>query len=89
MTAGGLRKMLLEEEVLELIPFSRSTLWRLERTGKFPRSTFISPNRRIWFADEVAQWQETVNEHQPHRRRGKGRRVVAPALLDPENAAST
>jgi prophage regulatory protein len=68
------RVMLNEDQVLALIPISRTTLFRLERDGKFPRSTYVSPNRRVWFADQVAAWQEAVDERDPRRGRGKGRR---------------
>jgi prophage regulatory protein len=71
------RRMLLEEQVLDLIPISKTTLWRMEKAGKFPRSTFLSPNRRAWFEDEITKWQETVDERQPNRGRGKGRRPKA------------
>lgn len=70
--------MLLEEQVLNIVPFSRSTLWRLERAKKFPRGTFISPNKKIWYEDQIIAWQNEVNEHQPHRGRGKGRRAATP-----------
>jgi predicted DNA-binding transcriptional regulator AlpA len=76
--------MLLEDQVLEIIPVSRSTLWRMEKTGKFPRGTFISKNRKIWFEDQIVQWQNTVDEFQPNRARGKGRRAVA----QPQNAVA-
>ena len=66
--------MLVEEQVLEIIPVSRSTLWRMERTGKFPRSTYISSNRRVWFEDQIVDWQNSVDERNPNRGRGKGRR---------------
>jgi prophage regulatory protein len=85
MTASGLRKMLLEDHVLEVVPFSRSTLWRMEKAGKFPRATYVSANRRCWFEDEIIEWQNTVNEFQPNRGRGKGRRAATPAQPDPEN----
>jgi predicted DNA-binding transcriptional regulator AlpA len=75
--------MLLEEQALDIIPVSRSTLWRLERAGKFPRATYISANRRCWYEDEIIRWQETVNEFQPNRGRGKGRRAAKPAQPDP------
>jgi prophage regulatory protein len=65
--------MLVEEQVLEIVPVSRSTLWRMERTGKFPRSTYISANRRVWFQDQIVDWQNSVNEFKPKRRRGKAR----------------
>jgi prophage regulatory protein len=46
----------------------------MEKAGKFPRSTYISPNRRIWYEDEIIAWQNAVDEFDPRRRRGKGRR---------------
>jgi prophage regulatory protein len=69
------RVMLNEAQVLQIIPVSRSTLWRLERKGAFPRSTYVSPNRRFWFADQIADWQRSVDEFNPNRGRGKGRRT--------------
>ena len=68
------RVMLSEANVLAIVPVSRSTLLRMEREGKFPRSTYISPNRRVWFADEIAAWQDAVDEFDPARGRGKWRR---------------
>jgi prophage regulatory protein len=67
------RRMLSEKQVLEIIPVSRTTLYRMEKAGKFPRSTYISPNRRVWYEDEIVAWQNAVDEFNPCRRRGKGR----------------
>jgi predicted DNA-binding transcriptional regulator AlpA len=71
------RQMLNEAQVLQIVPVSRTTLYRMEKAGRFPRSTYISPNRRIWYADQVAAWQEAVDEFDPKRGRGKGRRPRA------------
>jgi len=71
----GLRVMLNEKQVLQIVPISTVTLWRMEKAGKFPRSTYISPSRRVWFEDEIIKWQNAVNEFNPNRRRGKGRRA--------------
>ena len=68
------RRMLNEAQVLAIVPISRTTLFRLEKSGRFPRSTYICPNRRVWFADQVAAWQKAVDEFDPLRGRGKGRR---------------
>jgi prophage regulatory protein len=65
---SGPRKMLNEKQVLQIIPVSAVTLWRMEKAGKFPKSTYISPNRRVWFEDEIIAWQNEVNG------RGRGRR---------------
>jgi prophage regulatory protein len=75
MAVDGPRRMLLESQVLDIIPFSRATLSRMERKGSFPKSTYISPNRRVWYEDEVTRWQETVDERKPNRRRGRARPV--------------
>jgi prophage regulatory protein len=60
---------------LEIVPVGRTTLSRME-TGRFPRLTYISPNRRVWFADQIAVWQQAVDEFNPNRGRGKERRRV-------------
>jgi prophage regulatory protein len=67
------RRMLSEKQVLEIVPVGRTTLYRMEKAGRFPRSTYISPNRRVWFEDEIIAWQNAVDEFNPNRGRGKGR----------------
>lgn len=71
------RRMLNEAQVLAIVPVSRTTLYRMERSGRFPKGTYISPNRRVWFEDEIIAWQEAVDEFDPKRARGKGRRPRA------------
>ena len=68
------RRMLNEKQVLDIVPLSRTSIYRLEKAGKFPRSTYISANRRIWYEDEIVAWQNAVDEFDPSRGRGKGRR---------------
>ncbi|KRR14604.1 hypothetical protein CQ12_10765 [Bradyrhizobium jicamae] len=65
--AGGIRRMLTEEQVLAIIPVSGVTLWRMVRDGRFPRPHYISPNRKVWFSDEIVAWQNDV-ERQRQRR---------------------
>jgi hypothetical protein len=38
---------------------------RMEKAGRFPKSTYISPNRRVWFEDEIIAWQNAVDESEP------------------------
>jgi prophage regulatory protein len=71
---SGPRRMLSEKQVLEIVPVGRTTLYRMEKAGRFPKSTYISPNRRVWFEDEIIAWQNAVDEFNPTRARGKGRR---------------
>jgi prophage regulatory protein len=55
------RVMLNEKQVLAIVPVSTVTLWRMEKEGRFPKSSYISPNRRIWFEDEIIAWQTAIN----------------------------
>jgi predicted DNA-binding transcriptional regulator AlpA len=68
------RRMLNEKQVLDIVPLSRTSIYRLEKAGRFPRSTYISANRRIWYEDEIIAWQRAVDEFNPNRGCGKGRR---------------
>lgn len=67
------RRMLNEKQVLAIVPVGRTTLYRMEKSGRFPRSTYISPNRRVWFEDEIVAWQNLVDEFDPRRGRGRQR----------------
>jgi prophage regulatory protein len=62
------RRMLNEKQVLQIVPVSPVTLWRMEKKGLFPKGTYISPNRKIWYEDEIIKWQTDVNG------RGRGHR---------------
>jgi prophage regulatory protein len=73
-----LRRMLTEAQVLQAVPFGSSTLYRREKAGTFPRSTYISPNRRVWYEDEIIAWQNAVDEFDPKRRRGKWGALAKP-----------
>jgi prophage regulatory protein len=54
------RRMLTVAQVLEIVPVRRTTLFNMERKGTFPASHYASPNRRFWYADEIAAWQESL-----------------------------
>jgi prophage regulatory protein len=54
------RRMLSVDQVLEILPVSRTTLFRMERDGMFPPSHNISAQKRAWYADEVLAWQKAL-----------------------------
>ena len=89
------RRMLTEAQVLDLVPFGRTTLFSLIKAGGFPRGTYVSPNRRAWFADEIAHWQNALSQGNPHfnpnRRRGASpeqRSYLTTKRPDPHKAKS-
>ena len=74
------RKILNLDDVLSIVPIGRTTLFRMVKHGQFPKPTYISENRRIWYADQVIEWQDRVDNFQPECRRGRGRPRVKGAL---------
>jgi prophage regulatory protein len=56
------RKMLSERQILDLLPIARSTLQQWEKDGIFPKAVKIGPNRKAWYAEEIAKWQATRSE---------------------------
>ena len=58
---GKTRTMLELDEVLQIIPVGKSTLKRMLNSGTFPPGHYLSPNRRVWYEDEILQWQQQLN----------------------------
>ena len=50
--------LILFPELQRLVPLSRTTLWRLERAGKFPRRIAISKKRVAWRRTAIEAWLE-------------------------------
>ena len=51
-------KLLRFPVVRERTGLSRSTIWRLERRGEFPKHHRIAPNVVAWSEHEVSRWIE-------------------------------
>ncbi len=49
----------LRKTLLEKIPVSNVTIWRMEKTGSFPKRRQLSPGRVGWLASEVDAWLES------------------------------
>ena len=49
-------KLLRFPVVREMTGLSRSTVWRLEQRGQFPRHHRIAPNVVAWIEQEVSAW---------------------------------
>ena len=45
-----------DRAVQNLTSLSRSTLWRMERKGQFPKRLSLSPGRVGWRKDEIEAW---------------------------------
>ena len=49
-------KMMRVKEVCQMTGLSRSTIWRMERAGSFPKHYLLSPGRVGWKWSEVQNW---------------------------------
>ena len=43
-------------ELQRLVPIARTTIWRMERSGKFPRRINIGERRVVWRRSQVEAW---------------------------------
>lgn len=57
------RKMLNLKQVLEIVPFSRATLYREMEEHRFPKAREIAPRRIAWYEDDVTAWQLALDRH--------------------------
>lgn len=56
--AGGPSDRLLPwDRVQDIAGISRTTAWRMQRTGAFPRPVSISPGRVGWWESELTAWK--------------------------------
>ena len=49
-------ELILHTDLRRLVPLSRTTRWRLERKGAFPRRISISDRRVAWRRSEIEAW---------------------------------
>lgn len=54
-----IRQQLRPKKVAEILGISKTTLWSWIRQGKFPRGRKLSKTITVFYADDVAQWQQS------------------------------
>lgn len=52
-------RLLPWRKVKDLTGISRTTAWRLQNAGDFPRPVVVSPGRVAWRERDVIAWKET------------------------------
>ena len=52
------KKFIVLPKVQEIVPYSASHIWRLERSGEFPKRIRLGGNRVAWLQSEVENWVE-------------------------------
>ncbi|GAB3788302.1 helix-turn-helix transcriptional regulator [Dyella agri] len=51
-------QFLRREQVLQKLGISRTTLYNLEKAGRFPQHFMVTPRCAAWRADEVDAWMQ-------------------------------
>lgn len=59
-----LDRFMREREVLDITSFSRTTLWREIKRGRFPKSVVISAGRVGWRESAIEAWQASPQNWQ-------------------------
>ena len=54
----NVKKFIVLPQVQEIVPYSASHIWRLERSGEFPKRIRLGGNRVAWLQSEVESWIE-------------------------------
>jgi predicted DNA-binding transcriptional regulator AlpA len=52
----GHPRLISFREVAQRVGLSRSSVWRMERTGQFPTRRRLSVNRVAWWESEIDEW---------------------------------
>jgi prophage regulatory protein len=72
----ALDPFLSTEAVTGFTGFSRQTLWREVKAGRFPKPVQLTPQRQGWLQSEVQKWQRdrVANRENPEfKAKGGGR----------------
>jgi prophage regulatory protein len=43
-------------QVQKLVGYGRTSLWRMEREGRFPKRVKLGPNKVGWHEYEILEW---------------------------------
>jgi len=70
--------ILRTEDVTRLTGLSRTTLWRLERSGNFPPRVRLGANSVGWVEDEVHEWIASRPRGMTAEPRRRDRLAVSP-----------
>jgi prophage regulatory protein len=55
-TGPRLPRLVPFREVAQRVALSRSTIWRMERAGQFPKRRRLSVNKVAWWEPEIEEW---------------------------------
>ncbi|MDD4273389.1 MAG: AlpA family phage regulatory protein [Desulfobacter postgatei] len=57
------KRILRRREVLKIVGVSTTTLWRMEKAGRFPKRVSLGPNCSGWISEEIDNWYEALTKN--------------------------
>lgn len=61
----SLQIFMSQKQVCEATNLSKTTVWRKQKDGDFPKPIKISANRVVWDQGELEKWQEAQMAKRP------------------------
>ena len=61
-------RLLRINQVLAIVPISRSSWWEGCRTGRYPKPIKLSPRTTVWRAEDIAAFIESLGTAQDQGR---------------------
>ena len=83
-------RLLAWPAVRDITGLSRTTAWRMQKTGDFPLPVMVSPGRVCWWESELAAWKIARAPRRPAEMRPFGSasgRPAAPLLKSVDQTA--
>lgn len=62
MSSAPTDRLLRWPEVFRLTGISRTTIWRMEKQGRFPRHVNVSPSIAGWWASDVEAFLDSLKQ---------------------------
>ena len=50
-------------DLIKIIPFSASTVWRKSKKGSFPKPVKLSEQITAWRVEDVRAWMDAMDNH--------------------------
>jgi len=64
-SGGAEDRLLLWDRVHDMAGISRTTAWRMQRSGAFPTPVPVSPGRVAWWESELTAWKASRSDARP------------------------
>lgn len=60
------QQIIREKEIIRIVGLSRTTIWRKEKSGTFPRRVKLGPDGRAvgWLRSSIEEWLQNLKDQE-------------------------